>query len=195
MAPDERRGQLIDTAARAFAAQPYDAVRMDEIATQAAVSRGLLYRYFPTKRDLFAAVYRRAATDLLEVNRFDSKGDLTDQITAGLDAHLDYFEANRHAVVTANRTLAGDPLIQTIINDELIELRDRLVAVAGLSGHSRDLAAAAVLAWLRFVAALCMDWLTSDTISRDDVRKVCLDALRGVLVGVAPTLTDTSAPH
>lgn len=34
---------------------------MDEVAQRAGVSRGLLYRHFPTKHDLFAAVYRRAA--------------------------------------------------------------------------------------------------------------------------------------
>ena len=30
---------------------------MDEVAEEAGVSRALLYRYFPGKRELFAAVY------------------------------------------------------------------------------------------------------------------------------------------
>jgi AcrR family transcriptional regulator len=195
MAPDERRAQLVDTAARAFARRPYDAVRMDEIAEQAEVSRGLLYRYFPSKRDLFAAVYRHAAAGLLEVARIDAGGDLADQVAAGLDAHLDYFEANRHTVVAANRTLAGDPVIQTIIDDELVELRDRLVAASGFSGHSRELATAAVLAWLRFVAVLSMDWLDGGTISRDELRRVCLGALGGVLSGLGTGASAAPRPR
>ena len=152
------------------------------------MSRGLLYRYFPTKHDLFAAVYRRAAGDLLDRTRLSADGDLLSQVVAGLEAHLDYFESHRHTVLAANRAFAGDPLIQTIIDDELATLRDRVVEVVGLSGRPRDVAAAAVLAWLTFVRTLCLEWLTSTGISRDEVHELCLGALRGTLATAAPTL-------
>jgi len=69
----------------------------------------LLYRHFPGKRELFAAVYRRASDDLLAASPVVPDLPLAGQVAAGLDAHLDYFVANRRTVLAANRTLAGDP--------------------------------------------------------------------------------------
>lgn len=189
--PDDRRAQLIRTAAGAFAAQPYDDVRMDEIAERAEVSRGLLYRYFPTKRDLFAAVYRHAARDLLDRTRFDAERDLLEQIVAGLEVHFDFFEENRNTFLGANRVLAGDPLIQTTIDKGLAGLRDEVIKVAGLSGRSRDLAAAAVLAWLTFVRTLCVEWQATGEFTRDELRTMCLGALTGALGTSIPALTQT----
>jgi len=188
LSPDARRVQLIDTAAREFAIHPYDDVRMDVIAERAEVSRGLLYRYFPTKRDLFAAVYRHAAHDLLDRTRFDTEHDLYGQIVAGLDVHFDFFETNRHIFLAANRTLGGDPLIHSTIEKGLAGLRDEVIKVAGLSGRSRDLAAAAVLAWLSFVRTLCVEWQTTGGFSRDELRQMCLDALFGALGTTVPAL-------
>ncbi len=46
-----------------------------------------------------------------------------------LDAHIDYFDyfaASRLTALTANCTLAGDPIVQAIIHDELVRLRGRM---------------------------------------------------------------------
>ena len=48
-----------------------DRVPVDEIAEAAGISRGLLFHYFPTKRDFYVAVAREAARQLLEVTEPD----------------------------------------------------------------------------------------------------------------------------
>lgn len=53
----ERRGRLLEAAARIFARQPYGQASMDEIAHEAGVGKPTLYRYFPSKDALFAAVF------------------------------------------------------------------------------------------------------------------------------------------
>jgi AcrR family transcriptional regulator len=60
MRADARRNQekLIDVARAAFGELGVDAP-MDEIARRAGVGPGTLYRHFPTKDALLAAVYRR----------------------------------------------------------------------------------------------------------------------------------------
>jgi AcrR family transcriptional regulator len=179
--PDSRRGELLDVGAELFAERPYDAVRMDEVAERAAVSRALLYRYFRSKRDLFAAIYRRAATRLIAETEIEPTVSLTRLVSAGLDAHIDFFAANRLTVLTANRTLSGDPIIQAIINDELAVLRRRMLDASGASGHQRDVASAALQAWLAFVRAICLDWLENGAVSRTEVRDVCLRTLRAAL--------------
>ncbi len=64
--PEERRNGLLDVGAKFFASRPYDDVLMEEISARAGVSRALLYPYFPGKRQLFAAIYRRVADRLLD---------------------------------------------------------------------------------------------------------------------------------
>jgi len=53
---------------------------------------------------------------------------LPDQTAAGLDAHFDFFLENTRTVLVANRgALAGDPMIEGIISEELAELRKRML--------------------------------------------------------------------
>lgn len=192
LAPADRRAQLLAVGARFFATHPYADVLMEEVAEAAGVSRALLYRHFPSKQALFAAVYQQAADQLLAETRFDPADSLVEQLIQGLDVHLDYFIANRNAVLAANRVLAGDPVIQTIMTNELDALRARLLAVLPLADASAHDAVSAVLkSWLVFVQVLCVDWLTHETCTRTQVRDVCIGAVLGAL---RPLLAEDPAP-
>ncbi|MDG4865441.1 TetR/AcrR family transcriptional regulator [Streptomyces sp. T-3] len=182
--PAERRNELLEVGARLFAAKPYPEVRMEDVAERAGISRALLYRYFPNKSVLFAAIYEQASAQLLADTRIDASGSLLDQLSAGLDVHFDYFAANRNTVLAANRVLAGDPVIQTIINDELSELRRRTLDATGLRGRPREMVSAALTSWLVFVRSLCLEWLASDTFSRAELHAMSVGALRGALGAV-----------
>ncbi|WP_030269746.1 TetR/AcrR family transcriptional regulator [Streptomyces sp. NRRL B-24484] len=192
LSPADRRAQLLAVAAQLFAAHPYDEVQMEEVAEQAGVSRALLYRHFAGKHELFAAVYQQAADQLLAETRFDPADSLVEQLGQGLDAHLDYFVANRNAVLAANRVLAGDPVIQTIMTNELDALRTRLLGVLPLADDGAHEAVSGVLkSWLVFVQVLCVDWLTQQTCSRAELRDVCIGAVLGA---VRPLLATDPAP-
>jgi len=178
---EERRRQLVDVGASLFAAKPYDDVSMEEIAETGQISRALLYRHFPTKRDLFAAIYRQAADGLLSKTELDTSRPIAEQIAAGLDAHIDYFAANRNTVLAANRTLAGDPVIQSIIEGELDELRRRVIDVSGVDAEHRQMLSSVVMSWLVFVRVLTVEWLTDEAFSREQLRDAALGALLGAL--------------
>ncbi|WP_280419531.1 TetR/AcrR family transcriptional regulator [Nocardia carnea] len=181
LAPEERRTLLVEAGARLFAERAYDDVLMEDVATAAGVSRALLYRHFPGKRELFAAVYRQAAEHLLGHTVLTPGQPLAGQLAAGLDAHFDYFEANSHAVITANRTLAGDPAIQAIIAEELSELRQRILDAIGLTGVRRTLASSILMGWLTFVRIVTIDWLDTRPCPRAELREICIAALLGAL--------------
>ncbi|MFB7864876.1 TetR/AcrR family transcriptional regulator [Streptomyces sp. NPDC056069] len=192
LTPADRRAQLLAVGARLFAVNPYADVLMEEVAEQAGVSRALLYRHFPSKQALFAAVYQQAADQLLAQTRLDPADSLVDQLVQGMDVHLDYFVANRNAVLTANRVLAGDPVIQTIMTNELDMLRTRLLAVLPLADESAREAVSGVLkSWLVFVQVLCVDWLAHETCTRTQLRDICIGAVLGAL---RPLLTEDPAP-
>src|SRR5436853_7646623 len=69
---DLRRQQLVEVGMELFAKRPYDEVWVEEIAAAAGVSRGLLYHYFPTKRDFFVAVVRAQLERLAELTTPDT---------------------------------------------------------------------------------------------------------------------------
>ncbi len=172
---------LVDAGAKLFADRPYDAVLMEDVAAEAGVSRALLYRHFPGKRDLFAAVYQLASEQLLVATTFDAEAPVADQLAAGLDTHFDYFEANANSVLAANRVLAADPTIQAIIAGELGELRERVLDALRLAGPLRATVSAILTSWLTFVRVLTVDWLEHGTPTRAQMREISLGALLGAL--------------
>ncbi|MER7521216.1 TetR/AcrR family transcriptional regulator [Streptomyces sp. NPDC126499] len=187
LSPADRRAQLLAVGAELFAGSPYEDVLMEDVAERAGVSRALLYRHFPSKHALFAAVYQQAADRLLAATRLDPEATLVQQLAQGLDAHLDYFIANRQAVLAANRVLAGDPVIQTIMTDELDALRARLLGVLPLADdRTRAAVSAALKAWLVFVQVLCVDWLTHENCERAELRDACIGAAIGALRPLLP---------
>ena len=50
-----KRAEILSAATDVFAKKAFHEVRADEIAAEAGVGKGTLYRYFPTKDDLFYA--------------------------------------------------------------------------------------------------------------------------------------------
>jgi AcrR family transcriptional regulator len=189
LTPEVRRDQLLDIGAEEFATRAYQEVLMAEIADRAGVSRALIYRHFPTKRDLFAAIYQRASDRLLEITSIRPDLPLAEQVVAGLEAHFDFFVANARTVVEANRgALAGDPVIQDIINSELASLRQGLLDAASLRGHDRAVASTALHGWLAFVRVVCVDWLSDNKLARREVRDMCLRTLVSAL-GASMDLT------
>ena len=55
-----KREQIVGAASRVFAARPYHVVCMDDVAEAARVGKGTLYRYFPSKEDLYLGVVAEA---------------------------------------------------------------------------------------------------------------------------------------
>ncbi|SER68802.1 transcriptional regulator, TetR family [Lentzea xinjiangensis] len=178
LTPEARRSQLVGVGASLFASKPYDEVAMEEVASRAGISRALLYRHFSSKRDLFAAVHQHATDQLLTEVEDLGDGTPAEQIAVALDAHFDYFEANRNLVLAANRVLAGDPVVRAVITGGFAALQRRLLDVAGVDG---PLAAAAVLAWLEFVRVMCVEWLGRQGFDRMELRDLCVRALMGAL--------------
>lgn len=184
LTPDQRRAELLDIGAEAFAELPYEQVQMEHIAERAGISRALLYRHFPKKSALFAAIYQRAAETLQDQVHLDPELPLTEQVAAGLDAHLDYFSANRNTVLAANRALAGDPVVQAIVFGEHAAMRDVVLTAASLTGPEREAMSSVLTSWLMFVHTLCLEWLEHHSLTRDQVRTACVGALTGTMAAL-----------
>lgn len=62
----ERREQILAAATRAFARGGFAGTGLDDVATEAGITRVLLYRHFDSKTDLYRAVLDRACLRLTE---------------------------------------------------------------------------------------------------------------------------------
>lgn len=175
--PEERRRQLLDVGAAMFAEKPYEDVFIEDIAARAGVSRALLYHYFPSKRDLYIAIFKRASYRWLARADTDPQLPLAEQLANGLEAHIRYFADHPFEATAVNRgALSDDPAIQAIITDELNSISRRLVDKLVTEGRLRDVTEIAVEGWLAFVRAACVKWVQSRKITQADLTGMCLRA-------------------
>lgn len=184
LSPEKRSEQLLDIGAAMFAERPYEDVLMEDVADRAGVTRRLMYRYFPTKRDFYAAIFQRASDRLLASTEPTSERTAMEQLRGALDAHIQYFVDNPRDALTVNRgALAGDPVIQAIIAEELATVAQRILDALGLRGHPRRLGAIAIHGWLVFIRATCVEWIQTQTISQAELTKMGLDTFEAALRG------------
>jgi AcrR family transcriptional regulator len=58
---------ILDASSRVFAQRPYHEVLIDHIAADASIGKGTIYRYFPTKEDLYYATILHGLDTLTEI--------------------------------------------------------------------------------------------------------------------------------
>jgi AcrR family transcriptional regulator len=74
---NERRDQIVAATAPVFAERGYRGATTAELAEAAGISDGLIFRYFPTKADLYSAVLDRAVDGLERCVRDRVRPDAT----------------------------------------------------------------------------------------------------------------------
>src|SRR6478609_9613125 len=97
MTTAERREQLLSAGVELLRRRPHEEVSIEEIAAAAGVSKGLLYHYFPTKKDFILAALERGQRQLAERLRPDPELSPEQQLDASLDSFLDYVEEHSTA--------------------------------------------------------------------------------------------------
>src|SRR6476661_1594491 len=71
LSADERRRQLVAIGLAKIVETPIQDLSMDDIATEAGISRGLLFHYFPTKTDFYLACLAAAGRRILRTTAPD----------------------------------------------------------------------------------------------------------------------------
>lgn len=185
---DERRSQLVRVGLQEFSRRPYDAVAVDEIAAAAGVSKGLLYHYFPSKRDFYVAVIEAAATELREVTEPEPELGEIEQLRAGLDAYLAYVQQHAEAYVALMRGgIGSDDEIRQIVDDTRDVVVGRVFSHLSLNGEPSPLLRLTVRGWIGLVESASLDWLDRRDASREELRDLLVTSLV-VLVRVANDL-------
>ncbi|MGH3758410.1 TetR/AcrR family transcriptional regulator [Actinophytocola sp.] len=183
---EQRREQLLTIGARLFGNRPYDEVSIEEVAEIAEVSRGLLYHYFPTKKQFFAEVLRAERDRLLEMSAPDPSLPVREQLSAGLDVYLEFARTHPDGYRIVHRAAGGtDPDLREIREAGMAANAERIVTALGELTTITDATRLAVHGWLMFVSAVILDWLDHRSVSQVELRAMCERALFAA-VGIEP---------
>ena len=102
------RERILEVAKEAFTRQGANA-SLDEIAKQAGVGAGTLYRHFPTRDELIEGVYRNEMEKLAAAAaRFAETMSPLEALRAWMLLLVDYVAA-KHVIAPALNTIAGGP--------------------------------------------------------------------------------------
>lgn len=148
MAAADRREQLVDIGLDLLENRPIHELALDEVAAVAGVSRTLVFHYFPSKSDYYAAVVQSAGERLLTVTPGEETSDVEVRIRNMVRGFLKLVSRKRGAYVALVRGASGgDPKVLSLLDDLRSQLVVRWLDAAGW--HTRDrLADLAVRGWL-----------------------------------------------
>lgn len=188
LSTDARREQLLAAGARLLAERPYDEVSIEEIAQAAGVSKGLLYHYFPTKREFLIAAIERGQEELAELTAPDPDLPPAEQLGASLDHFLDFVEEHEAAYAAIFRSCGGgDPAIQTVLEAGRQRRMDGVIdslaswAAAPANVERTPTLETAIQGWFFFVEGAVLRWLERRDLERDELRELLASALIGSL--------------
>lgn len=94
--PERRREEILDAAARLFAKHGYRNTDMDYVAQALDIAKGTIYRYFPSKEELFLAAADRGmrrASEFVDAS-LDPAAEPLERMTQGMRAYLTFFRNN-----------------------------------------------------------------------------------------------------
>ncbi len=186
---DERRAQLIKLGFELFAEHPYDEVHIESVARAAGISKGLLYHYFPTKRDFYTATLQGAAERLLAETDTDMTLPPPQQLIATLNGYLQFVERYAATYVALMRGGVGsDPKAAAIIEQTRATYMDRLMnrlslVAPSLEPQKRPLVRTALRGWLGFVEATSLEW----AVARDVPKATLVNLLVQILLSTLQT--------
>src|SRR4051812_34105570 len=166
------REKLLAVAAETFATSGVNA-SLEEIARQAGVGVGTLYRHFPSREALVAATYRHEVEQLC-----DSVDDLREALApdaalrAWMNGFVHYTAAKRGMGEALRAVMASDSALYAEAYAKLVGALDSLLAAAAAAGTIRPDARGEDV--LRALGAI---WMIKDSANRDEQAERVLDLL------------------
>jgi AcrR family transcriptional regulator len=164
MDAQRNRDRVLEVAREAFTRLGADA-SLDEIAKQAGVGAGTLYRHFPTRDELLRAVYRSEVEKLASAEqKFAETMPPLEALRAWMLLFVDYIETKKIIAPALNNLVGGPTKMFEASHDQIWEAIRGLVKRAIKSGDIRkDLDAIDLLRALIGVAKVSSspDWQQS----------------------------------
>jgi AcrR family transcriptional regulator len=186
------RDRLYSTAMRLIAERGYEATTLRDIAKEASVSVGLLYRYFPSKQAVILAFYDELSADFARQAATMRPGRWRDRFIFALTTSLRVLEPHRVALRALAPVLVGDP-DGGVFSDRTAFSRQRIQpafedAVVGATDAPRQRLAEALGRLLYLVHLAVLLWWLMDKSSKQRATAALVSLTEQLLPSAALTL-------
>lgn len=169
--------------AKLFAERPFDDVWIEQVALEAGVSRGLVYHYFPNKKDFFSAIVGVSLQNAFELSTPDPDSPPDRWLIDGISMLFDYAEANANvfrAIYTSRHAL-DDEVIEAINAGrelQVVRINERIAPDQDPSPTLR----LAVHAWAETLNHLMLEWIDGRETDRDKLVRLAAGTLSGSVI-------------
>ena len=180
--PQERREQILDAANALFAERAYDEVSIEDIASSAGVTRGLVHHYFGGRKEVYIGLLERLGAQREQELRPPKGRSARARVADSVSRWLDWTDANRMiwlATISHGEDIA-DPEVRHVVGDLVRR------AVALLTTFHADIAEDsprlryALECWTGLNRAATRRWLTGEA-TRETTHELIASTLEHVL--------------
>src|SRR3954471_25092214 len=181
---DERRRQLLEAGARVFTERSYEDASMADVAREAGISKGLLYHYFPSKRDLFVATLEAAAAELREITQPDPTLPVQEQLVGVLETYLAWIDDHADSYAKLLESASGSDDVRSYMAQMRAGTVERMLEVLVKGGDPAAIRTA-LHGFLWFMDGACLDWLANRDLTREQLRDMLATTFAGAIGAAA----------
>lgn len=182
LSAEERRRQLVGIGLSMIVETPIQDLSMDDIATEAGISRGLLFHYFPTKTDFYLACISAAGRRILRTTTPDPglPGEAQVEMTTRL--MIEQIERRRgFYLALVHGHGVADPRVSEVMGSVRDGSTERVMAALDVPEPRRDV----VRAWWAYTEDRALTWSAVPTgerpVSLSQLVEECVAALHALL--------------
>ena len=168
LGPDARRAQLVGVGLALMKDMPFDEVTAEIVARAGGVSKGLVFHYFPTTRDLQVAILRAAAAELLVDLDVGAGLPPDERLRVGLDAFVRFIEQQPASYQAVVRRAGSDERLLAVFEDTRAAVVDIVAATLGLSELPAGLRLV-IRGWIAMVEECVLHWLDDKPVRREEL--------------------------
>jgi AcrR family transcriptional regulator len=182
LSAEQRREQILDAANDLFAERGYEEVSIEDIASAAGVTRGLVHHYFGGRKDVYLGLLGRIGAVHEEQLRAPVGRSARARVADTVSRWLDWTEANR--LIYLGTVAPGEDIVDPDVRRLVGDLRHRAVAL--LARFHSDIAADsprlryALECWTGLNRAATRHWLRGDA-TRETTQEVLVSTLEHLL--------------
>ena len=181
LSADDRRRQLLGIGLTKIMEKPIQDLAMDEIATEAGISRGLLFHYFPTKTDFYLECVAAAGRRILRNTSPDVDASGEEQVRQMVRAMVEQIDRRRSFYLTlVHGSGVADPRLSEVHESVRSVSTERVLAALDADPQPH-----VVHAWWAYVEDLALGWSAVPAAERgssvDELVEHCVQALRALI--------------
>jgi AcrR family transcriptional regulator len=168
LGPDARRAQLVGVGLGLMKEMPFDEMTAEMVARAGGVSKGLVFHYFPTTRDLQVAILRAATVELLAELDVGAGLPPDERLRVGLEAFVRYIEQQPASYQAVVRRAGSDEQLLAVFEDTRRAVVDIVAATLGLTELPAGLRLV-IRGWIAMVEECVLHWLDDRPVTREEL--------------------------